>query len=702
MPIGVAVVADALLGGQARARRARGRLGPRRRRRRSTPTKLLGASTAALARTGRRRWPRRQATSTTALAGGEDAVEAEYEVPYLAHAPMEPLNCTVKIDGDRCEIWTGTQFQTVDQARGGGDRRARSPSRSRSTRRSSAAASAGAPTRRRDFVAEAVQVAKAAGVPVKVVWTREDDMRGGYYRPMCVHRVAVGARRRGRRRRRGDHAIVGQSIIAGTPFERSMVKDGIDETSVEGVADSPYLDGDRRHRVVAAHAEAAGPGPVVALGRPHAHRVRDGDIVDELAPRRRAGSARVPAARCSQGTPRHRRRARARGRARPAGARRRRRAARAALAVHESFESYVAQVAEVSVENGRIRVHRGRRRGRLRHPRSTRRRRGPDRGRDRLRPDGGALRRDHAARTAASQQSNFHDYPVLRMNEMPKVEVHIVASTREDRAASASPATPPIAPAVANAVFALTGKRLRVAPLPADLDHEPSTALILSAPGPPRCSLRCSPPRAACPPRPARRLPALAPARPAGRVRDRARACSQHPRCQNCHPGRRRAAAGRRRPGPPPERAARPDGHGRLGAECATCHGPGEPPDSYGAAQPRRGARRWRMPQPDEKTGLRRALARRRCAQQIKDPARNGGKDMAALAQHVDSDRSCSGAGTRASAARRSRCRTPSSSRRSSPGWTPAALPRGRPEDRIGPRVRSLTLSRRFPVGSAT
>ena len=104
-------------------------------------------------------------------------------VPYLAHAPMEPLNCTVKIDGDRCEIWTGTQFQTVDQSGGGEARRRRRRTRSRSTPRSSAAASGGAPTRASDFVAEAVHVAKAAGVPVKVVWTREDDMRGGYYRP---------------------------------------------------------------------------------------------------------------------------------------------------------------------------------------------------------------------------------------------------------------------------------------------------------------------------------------------------------------------------------------------------------------------------------------------------------------------------------------------------------------------------------------
>src|SRR5262249_33482799 len=126
-----------------------------------------------------------------ALAKAARRLEAEYVVPYLAHATMEPMNCTVKLDGDRCEIWTGTQFQTNDQA--------------------AAARIAGVPvdhvsvhtmflgggfgrraTPQSDFVSEAVHVARAAGVPVKVVWTREDDMRGGYYRPLFVHRVEAG------------------------------------------------------------------------------------------------------------------------------------------------------------------------------------------------------------------------------------------------------------------------------------------------------------------------------------------------------------------------------------------------------------------------------------------------------------------------------------------------------------------------------
>ena len=183
----------------------------------------------------------------TALAQAAKTVEAEYVLPYLAHAPMEPLNCTVKIGENGCDIWTGTQMPGVDQASaakilglkpeqvnvhitflGGGFGRRANP--------------------QSDFVAEATHVAKAAGAPVKTVWTREDDVHGGYYRPMFLHqaRIALG----------NDglpigwqHVCVGQSIMTGTPFESAMIKNGVDPTSVEGVADSPYLSNIPNHHV---------------------------------------------------------------------------------------------------------------------------------------------------------------------------------------------------------------------------------------------------------------------------------------------------------------------------------------------------------------------------------------------------------------------------------------------------------------------
>src|SRR5204862_2270326 len=166
-------------------------------------------------------------------------IVAEYEFPYLAHAPMEPLNTTVRFDGDRAEAWAGSQFQTFDQmaiaqvlgltpeqvtfhtemAGGGFGRRAVTDSH---------------------VQREAAEIAKhLRGTPIKLIWTREDDVQGGYYRPMHVHRVEIGIGQDGMPAA-WRHVIVGQSILAGTPFEAMMVKNGVDNTSVEGAADTHY------------------------------------------------------------------------------------------------------------------------------------------------------------------------------------------------------------------------------------------------------------------------------------------------------------------------------------------------------------------------------------------------------------------------------------------------------------------------------
>ena len=386
-------------------------------------------------------------------------VEAEYDFPYLAHATMEPLNCTVRIGPDKAEVWTGTQFQTFDQKvaaeitglkpeqveihtqfLGGGFGRRATPTS--------------------DFVREAVHVAKAAGLPVKTVWTREDDMHGGYYRPLFFHKVKVGLDAQGAPVA-WQHALVGQSFMAGTAFEPMMVKDGVDGTSVEGVADSAYI-GDVPNHLVELHSPRL---PVTTLwwrsvGHTHTGFVME-TMMDELAKAagqdplayRRARLARHPrhlgalnlaAQHAGWGT------------AAPAGRFR-------GLAVHESFGSYVAQVAEVSVANNQIRVHRvvcaidcG----------------------TAVNPAGVAAQMEGAVvfglsaalhdaitlREGKVQQSNFHDYPPLRMYEAPTVEVHIVPST-ERPSGVGEPGVPPIAPAVANAVFAATGKRLRRLPL---------------------------------------------------------------------------------------------------------------------------------------------------------------------------------------------------------------------------------------------
>ena len=402
-----------------------------------------------------------------AAAGDADAamrkaasrLEAEYELPYLAHATMEPLNCTVRLGPDQCEIWTGTQFQTPDQAAAAKIAGLRPEQVKISTmflgggfgRRANPAT---------DFVSEAVHVAKAAGMPVKVVWTREDDMRGGYYRPMWLHRFSVGLDAAGLPVA-WRQTIVGQSIIEGTPFAPILIKDGVDGTSVEGAADSPYVKGTADHRV---ELHSPKPGiPVLwwrSVGHSHTAFAMEG-FVDELA--HAAGQDPLEyRRRLLKNDPRHLKAlnlaAEKAGWGKPLPRGRSR-----GIAVHESFGSFVAQVAEVSVEGNRIRVHRvvcAVDCGVCVNPAGVA-----------AQMESGvvfglsaALYGELRFKEGRVQQSNFHDYPLLRLQEMPQVETHIVKSA-EKSGGVGEPGTPPIAPAVANAVFAATGKRLRRLPL---------------------------------------------------------------------------------------------------------------------------------------------------------------------------------------------------------------------------------------------
>lgn len=394
-----------------------------------------------------------------ALAKAATRLELDYDVPYLAHAPMEPLGCAARIDGDRCEVWTGTQFQTVDQ--GAAARIAGVPPENVAIHTTFLGGGFGRRANpRADFVSEAVHVAKAAGVPVKVLWTREDDIRGGYYRPMFVHRVEVGVDRKGMPVA-WRHVLVGQSILAGTPFEGALVKDGIDGTSVEGVVDSPYLAAVPAHRV-SLHSPR-NEVPVLwwrSVGNTHTAFAME-SAIDELAHAakkdplayraallarhpRHLRALRLAAAKAGWGTPA------------PAGRAR-------GLAVHESFGSIVAEVAEVSAEGGRIRVHRVTCAvdcGLAVNPLSVA-----------AQVEGSVafglgpvLKSAITIKGGKVQQGNFDDYEVLRLDEMPEVTVHIVPSDAK-MGGVGEPATAPVAPAVANAVFALTGKRLRSLPL---------------------------------------------------------------------------------------------------------------------------------------------------------------------------------------------------------------------------------------------
>jgi isoquinoline 1-oxidoreductase subunit beta len=384
-------------------------------------------------------------------------VSAEYEVPYLAHAAMEPLNVVVDLKADRCSIWTGTQMQTVDRNMaaktaglkpeqvevhttflGGGFGRRANP--------------------RSDFVIEAVQAAMAVGKAVKVVWTREDDMQGGNYRPMWADRIEAGIAKNGMPFA-WKHTIVGQSIVAGTFFESFIVHNGIDATSVEGAADLPYMIPNLQVDLHSPKNEV----PVQwwrSVGHSHTAFVVE-TMMDELAHL----AKRDPVAYRLGILPT---KSRYRGvlnlAAEKAGWGKTKLSAGHAygVAVHKSFDSYVAEVAEVSLQSGKIRVHRVVA--------------AVDCGQI-INPDGvhqqiesaiayGLSAALHGAITLENgrvMQSNFNDYAPLRFSEMPQVEVHLVASS-EAPSGIGEPGLPPIAPAVANAVFKLTGKRMRRMP----------------------------------------------------------------------------------------------------------------------------------------------------------------------------------------------------------------------------------------------
>lgn len=406
---------------------------------------------------------RKEGDAAGAMGSVAQKFDAVYELPYLAHAPMEPINCVADVREDSCEIYTGTQFQTVDRNTaaavlgmkpekvklhttllgGGFGRRAVPDSH---------------------FVVEAVQISKAVKAPVKVIWTREDDTRGGFYRPRAYHTISA-ALDKNNQPLAWQHRIVCQSFVVGTPFESAVIKDGVDETAVEGGKDIPYAIPN-----IAVDWQMAPSGvPTLwlrSVGHSHNAFVVE-TFIDELA--HAAGRDPFEFRRGLLGAhPRHKRvletvaEKSGWGSPLPAGRGR-------GIALHDSFGSYLAHVAEVSVSKaGRIHVHKVHvaiDSGPIVNPEIIR-----------AQMEGAtifgmtaALYGEISFENGRVKQSNFHDYPMVRMLEAPQVEVHIVPS--EDKMGGVGePGVPPVAPAIANAIFAVTGKRVRRLPMnPADL-----------------------------------------------------------------------------------------------------------------------------------------------------------------------------------------------------------------------------------------
>jgi isoquinoline 1-oxidoreductase beta subunit len=404
---------------------------------------------------------RKDGDAAAAINAAARKLSATYEFPYLAHAPMEPLDAVVKLTPTSCEIWAGDQFQTVDQMNAA--KAAGLEPQAVSIHTLYAGGSFG---RRAnlgsDYIVEAVSIAKAHGAdgtPIKLQWTREDDIHGGLYRPMYFHKLEAGLDAKGELTG-WRHVVVGQSIMADSIFA-GMIKDGIDPTSVEGAANLAYAIPN-----VAVELSTTKTGvPVLwwrVVGSSHTTFAVE-SFIDEAAhaagqdpfafrrkllekhPRMKAvlELAAEKAGWTSEPLPK------GKGRG---------------IAVAEAFKTYVAQVAEVTVDHsGRVTVDRVVCAVDCGTP---------------INPDiitaqmeggigfgiGAALFGAITLKEGRVEQDNFNGYRVLRMNEMPKVEVHIVPST-EPPTGVGEPGVAPVGPAVANAIFAATGKRPSVFPL---------------------------------------------------------------------------------------------------------------------------------------------------------------------------------------------------------------------------------------------
>ncbi len=387
----------------------------------------------------------------------ETVIEADYELPFLAHACMEPLNCVADVRADRAYIWNSTQSQGRAQQ--------------------AAADLTGLPLEaievhttflgggfgRRDasdFTAEAVELSMKVGKPVRVVWTREDDTHGAYYRPMNLARLRGGLDREGRPVA-WTHRLVGASILhAEGHWDPDEDVNAVDPTSVDGAANIPYTIAN----------QAVDYHPVDDGIRIHWWRSVGSSVngfvvesfIDEMAAAagedpfefrrtllknspRELGVLELAADKAEWGTPLSQGRARG-------------------IAVHQFGGSYVAQVAEVSLgSNGEPRVHR------VVCAVDCGVALDPDNIRAQMESGiayglSAALYDEITLKEGRVEQGNFHDYRVLRISEMPEVETHILESGAA-LGGIGEAATPPIAPAVTNALYALTGTRIRRLPI---------------------------------------------------------------------------------------------------------------------------------------------------------------------------------------------------------------------------------------------
>jgi len=393
---------------------------------------------------------------------GANRIVAEFEFPYLAHAPMEPLNTTIHFAGDRAEAWVGSQFQTFDQIAiaqtlglkpeqvtfhtemtgGGFGRRAVPDSH---------------------VQREAAEIAKQLrGKTVKLIWTREDDIRGGFYRPMFLHRVEVAVGTDGLPSA-WRHVVVGQSLVEGTAFEAMMMKGGIDPTVAEGVTDTQY---NLTNFHVSIHQPKVNV-PVLwwrSVGNTHTAYVME-TLIEELAERAKMDPIAYRR-KLLKPDAKKLRAALDLMEAKSAPWRQKLPKNHAVgYALHESFDTAVAVAVDVSIVNNRPKVHRATvavHCGLAVNPLTVESQfqAGMGFGLSQLMAKAAITLKDGHV-----EQRNFHEFvPPYIMDAPVAVDVHIVPST-EAPTGCGEPPVPVISPAVANALRKLTGKHYRSLPL---------------------------------------------------------------------------------------------------------------------------------------------------------------------------------------------------------------------------------------------
>jgi len=399
---------------------------------------------------------RKEGDAAAAIAGATVKLDAVYQAPFLAHTTMEPINCTVHVRPDGCEVWTGSQVLARAQA--------------------TAAQVTGLPLEkvvvhnhllgggfgRRlevDYVTQAVRIAKQVDGPVKVVWTREEDVQHDVYRPYYYDRMAAGLDAHGKPIA-WTHRLVGPSILA--RWAPPAFRNGLDGDALDGAVHLQYDIPAIQVEYVRHEEPVVNTGFWRGVGVTHNTFVIE-SFIDELAlaakadpfEYRRALLAKSPRARTvlelaaqQAGW----------GETLPAGR------GRGIALMYSGWDTYVVQVAELSVsESGEVRVHRivcAVDCGTVVNP-------------DIVKAQieggvifgiGGALWGEVTLKNGRVEQSNFHDVRVLRMNETPPIEVHLVRNL-EPPGGIGEPGTAVTAPALANAIFAATGKRIRKLPL---------------------------------------------------------------------------------------------------------------------------------------------------------------------------------------------------------------------------------------------